>query len=81
MEVKRINNTVKMESTVSVESVKTVKFSKKTDEKFIAISRALGRSKRELFSQMVDFFYKNKKDPTDLNDDILKNTLSKSHKT
>lgn len=81
MEVERINSTKKMERIVSIESVKTVKFSKTTDEKFIAISRALGRSKRELFSQMVDYFYKNKKDPTDLNDDILKNTLSRSHKT
>lgn len=81
MEVGQVSNTEKMESMVSGESVKTVKFSKTTDEKFITISRALGRSKRELFSQMVDYFYKNKKDPTDLNDDILKNTLSRSHKT
>lgn len=81
MEVGQASNTEKMESMVSGESVKTVKFSKTTDEKFVTISRALGRSKRELFSQMVDYFYKNKKDPTDLNDDILKNTLSRSHKT
>lgn len=63
------------------ESLKTVKFSQTTNEKFIKISIGLGRSKRELFGQMVDYFYKNKKDPTDLNDDILKSTLVKSHKT
>lgn len=66
---------------METESIKTVKFSQSTDEKFVKISLTLGRSKRELFSQMVDYFYKNKKDPTDLNDDLLKNTLIKSHKT
>ncbi|NQX38414.1 hypothetical protein SAMN05421820_101434 [Pedobacter steynii] len=62
-------------------NMKTVKFSQKTDERFVKISHALGRSRRELFSQMVDYFYKNKKDPTDLNDDALKSTLVRSHKT
>ncbi|MBB6271897.1 hypothetical protein HDF26_002354 [Pedobacter cryoconitis] len=66
---------------MEAESLKTVKFSQNTDEKFIKISQALGRSRRELFSQMVDYFYKNKKDPIDLNDDVLKSTLVRSHKT
>lgn len=62
-------------------NMKTVKFSKATDERFSKISQALGRSRRELFAQMVDYFYKTKKDPTDLNDDVLKSTLRRSHKT
>jgi hypothetical protein len=63
------------------ETLKTVKFSSETDQKLGKISLALGRSKRELTAQMVDYFYKNKKDPADLNDDLLKNTLIRSHKT
>jgi predicted RNA-binding protein YlxR (DUF448 family) len=35
----------------------------------------LGRSKQELFGQMVDYFYKSKKDPGDLNDELLKKEL------
>jgi hypothetical protein len=62
-------------------SIKTVKFSEITNEKLNKISQTLGRNKRELFSQMVDYFYKNKKDPADLNDELLKSTLVKSHKT
>lgn len=72
------------ESAESLENqlnMKTVKFSKATDERFSKISQALGRSRRELFVQMVDYFYKTKKDPTDLNDDALKSTLTRSHKT
>jgi len=64
-----------------IENLKTVKFSRSTDQKLNKISQSLGRSRRTLFSQMVDYFYKNKKDPTDLNDDILKSTLVKSHRT
>lgn len=69
------------ESVKSIDNLKTVKFSRSTDEKFNKLSLSLGRSRRELFSQMVDYFYKNKKDPIDLNDDILRNILVKSHKT
>ena len=62
-------------------NMRTVKFSKATDVKFSKISHALGRSRRELFIQMVDYFYKNKKDPADYNDDLLKATMVRSHKT
>ena len=68
-------------NTAGTENMKTVKFSKSTDEKFIKISQMLGRNKRELLRQMVEYFYKSKKDPIDLSDDVLKNTLMKSHKT
>ncbi len=32
-----------------------------------------------LFVQMVEYFYKSKKDPADLNDELLKNALLKNH--
>ncbi|PWS32655.1 BfmA/BtgA family mobilization protein [Pedobacter paludis] len=60
-------------------NIRSVRFSVALDEKFEKIARKLGRTKRLLFAQMVDYFYKTKKDPTDLNDDLLKNTLVKNH--
>lgn len=64
-----------------MEHLNAIKHSKTTGERLHKISLALGRSKRLVFSQMVDYFYRNKKDPTDLNDELLKNSLAKSHKT
>jgi len=63
------------------EKLKTIKYSPATGEKLEKVSLALGRSKRLLLVQMTDYFFRNKKDPTDLNDELLKSTLIKSHKT
>jgi hypothetical protein len=49
------------------------------DQKFEKIALKLGRTKRQVFIQMVDYFYKSKKDPVDLNDELLKNALMKNH--
>lgn len=54
---------------------KSVRFSGDTDLKFSKLSEKLGRSKQELFGQMVDYFYKSQKDPGDLNDELLKKEL------
>jgi cytochrome c556 len=54
---------------------KSVRFNSDTDLKFSKLSEKLGRSKQELFGQMVDYFYKSKKDPADLNDELLKKEL------
>lgn len=54
---------------------KSVRFGVDTDLKFSKLSEKLGRSKQELFGQMVDYFYKSKKDPADLNDELLKKEL------
>uniref|UniRef100_UPI00036AE743 BfmA/BtgA family mobilization protein n=1 Tax=Spirosoma panaciterrae TaxID=496058 RepID=UPI00036AE743 len=51
------------------------RFDSDTDLKFSKLSEKLGRSKQELFGQMVDYFYKSKKDPADLNDELLKKEL------
>ncbi len=55
---------------------KSVRFSADTDKKFSSLAEKLGRSKQELFAQMVDYFYKSKKDPIDLSDELLKKELS-----
>ncbi|MDR3697714.1 BfmA/BtgA family mobilization protein [Mucilaginibacter sp.] len=60
-------------------NVKSVRYPELTDQKFEKIALKLGRTKRRVFIQMVDYFYKSKKDPMDLNDELLKNTLMKNH--
>ncbi|MFN0257725.1 BfmA/BtgA family mobilization protein [Pedobacter ureilyticus] len=62
------------------ETLKTVKYSIRDDIKFGKIAVKLGRSKRQVLSQMIDYFYRSKKDPTDLNDELLKNTILKGQK-
>lgn len=58
------------------ENTKSVRFPEAVDERLTLLARKLGRTKRELFMQMVDYFYKSKKDPADLNDEVLKKELS-----
>ncbi|NQX52274.1 hypothetical protein HQN86_01475 [Pedobacter panaciterrae] len=62
------------------ETLRTVKFPESVADKFDKIALKLGRSKRQVFTQMVDYFFRSKKDPADINDEFLKNTLLKSHK-
>ncbi len=66
-----------MEKTSEKEANKSVRFSRDTDRKFSQIAEKLGRSKQDVFAQMVDYFYKSKKDPSDLSDEVLKKELSK----
>ena len=54
---------------------KSVRFGGDVVLKFSKLSEKLGRSKQELFGQMVDYFYKSQKDPGDLNDELLKKEL------
>jgi hypothetical protein len=60
-------------------NVRSVRYPIVVDQKFEKIALKLGRTKRQVFIQMVDYFYKSKKDPLDLNDELLKNTLMKNH--
>ena len=62
------------------ETLRTVKYSVQDDVKFEKIALKFGRSKRLVFSQMVEYFYRSKKDPTDMNDELLKNTILKGQK-
>lgn len=61
-------------------SNKSVRFNELTGDKFEKVALKLGRNKRLVFMQMVDYFYRSKKDPLDVNDELLKNTLLKNHK-
>jgi len=59
------------------ENIKTIRFPVKTDEKLQTIANKCGLTKLDLFIYMVDYFYKTKKDPRDLNDELLKNAINK----
>ncbi|HZY35938.1 MAG TPA: BfmA/BtgA family mobilization protein [Mucilaginibacter sp.] len=60
-------------------NIKTIRFPVETDNKLIKMADKFGRSKINLFKQMVDYFYRTKKDPLDVNDELLKNTIIKGH--
>ena len=62
------------------ENVNTVKYPGLLDAKFAKVASSLGLTKRELFIKMVNYFYRTKKDPSDINDEQLKTNLAKSHK-
>lgn len=61
------------------ETLNTIKFNHQTAVKIDKIALKLGRSKRLVFVQMVDYFFSTKKDPLDINDELLKNMLTKNH--
>ena len=62
-------------------NVKTIRFPVETDDKISKLAGKFGRNKLQLFGQMVEYFYRTKKDPADINDELLKNTLIKNHDT
>ncbi|HAF34738.1 MULTISPECIES: BfmA/BtgA family mobilization protein [Sphingobacterium] len=60
----------------SDENTRSVRFPVEVDGRLALLSRKLGRTKRQLVMEMVDYFYRSKKDPVDLNDEVLKKELS-----
>ena len=60
---------------------RTVKYSVETDAKLQKLADTAGCSKRDYFMLMVEYFYRTKKDPKDINDEQLRRTLSKNHDT
>ena len=62
-------------------NVKTIRFPIALDEKIGKLTKKFGRGKLQLFGQMVEYFYRTGKDPADINDEVLKNTLIKNHDT
>jgi len=60
----------------SDENIRSVRFPVEVDGRLALLSRKLGRTKRQLVMEMVDYFYRSKKDPADLNDEVLKKELS-----
>lgn len=60
---------------------KSIRFPLGTHDKLVKLCEKLGKNQVELFVAMVDYFYCTKKDPADINDELLKNTLAKNHQT
>jgi len=60
---------------------KSIRFPLGTHQKLVKLCEKLGRSQVELFVGMVDYFYRTQKDPADINDELLKNALTKNHNT
>lgn len=54
----------------------SIRYPSDVDEKLEKLAQGLKRGKKELFCQMVDYFYRSKKDPADWSDEILKKQLS-----
>lgn len=59
------------------QKIKTLRFSISVDEKLQKVALKSGLTKLDFFIAMVDYFYKSKKDPRDLNDELLKKELHK----
>ncbi|MGV6946779.1 BfmA/BtgA family mobilization protein [Sphingobacterium kyonggiense] len=66
--------------TDNIKLLRTIKYDTATAQKMEEIALKLGRPQRVVFAQMVDYFHRSKKDPLDVNDELLKNTLLKQHK-
>ena len=62
------------------DNLRNIKYSASDNLKFDKVADRLGRSKRQVLSQMIEYFFRTKKDPADFNDDLLKNILLKNHK-
>src|SRR5476651_1847328 len=56
-------------------NIKTIRFPVTADNKLQKMAEKCGLTKIEFFVAMVDYFYKSKKDPRDLNDELLKKEL------
>ena len=59
-----------------IEKNRSVKFNLQVDKKLDNLAAKLGRTKRTVVIQMIDYFYCTKKDPVDINDHALRNQLS-----
>jgi hypothetical protein len=60
--------------------LRSIKYSETEGIKLDKIALKLGRSKRLVFLQMTEYFYRTKKDPLDINDDLLKTTMVRNHR-
>lgn len=58
---------------------KSIRFPLLVHNELLKLSEKFGRSQRQLFKQMVEYFYRSGKDPLDVGDEQLKKTLSRNH--
>ena len=61
------------------QNIKTIRFPITADSRLQKMADKCGLTRIDFFIAMVDYFYKSKKDPLDLNDELLKNALMKNH--
>lgn len=54
----------------------SIRYPQEVDVKLEKLAQNLRRSKKDIFCQMVDYFYRSKKDPADPSDEMLKKELS-----
>ena len=54
----------------------SIRYPQEVDTKLEKLAHSFKRSKKELFCQMVDYFYRSKKDPADSGDEVLKQAVS-----
>ena len=54
----------------------SIRYPKEVNIKLEKLAKGFKRSKKELFCQMVEYFYRSKKDPSDPGDEMLKRELS-----
>ena len=66
---------------VSSPQEKSIRFPIKTHSKLVILAQKFGRHQSMLFIQMVDYFHRTGRDPLDLTDSTLKNTIVKNHDT
>ncbi|WGQ09704.1 BfmA/BtgA family mobilization protein [Pedobacter gandavensis] len=58
---------------------KSIRFPLFVHNELLKLSEKFGRSQRQLFMQMVEYFYRSGKDPLDVGDEQLRKTLSRNH--
>lgn len=56
---------------------KSIRFSDQADDRLSKVALKLKRTKRQVVTEMVDYFYRSRKDPSDLSDEMLKKDLSR----
>lgn len=61
---------------MSEKDTNSIRYPKEVDVKMNKLAQSLHRSKKEVFCQMVDYFYRSKKDPADPGDEMLKREIS-----
>ncbi|NVM65076.1 hypothetical protein FHW88_003380 [Mucilaginibacter sp. SG538B] len=62
-------------------SEKSIRFPLAIHGKLLKLCERLNRNQMQLFAEMVEYFYKTKKDPADISDEMLKTALAKNHDT
>lgn len=58
---------------------KSIRFPLTAHNKLMELSQKLGRTQSQLFVQMVEYFYRSRKDPIDIDEQQLRKVMSRNH--